>query len=129
MAGAEFHNVPEPGRLPIFSHAAVAGDTIYVSGTLGTVDDTFDLVPGGTRAETSQTLRNIEKVLRSVGADLTDVVKVNVFLRDMGTFQEMNDGYAAVFGEHAPARITVGGVDLALGGTVEIDCVAYRPEG
>ena len=127
MPQAEFHNASEPGRLPTFSHAAVAGDRIYVSGTLGTLDATVDLAPGGTGAETTQTLRNIEKILRSVGAELTDVVKVNVYLSDMGTFDAMNTAYAAVFGSHAPARITVGGVDLALGGAVEIDCVAYRP--
>ena len=87
MSQAQFHNASEPGRLPTFSHAAVAGDTIYVSGTLGTLDETVNLARGGTAAETTQTLRNIEKILRSVGAELTDVVKVNVSLRDMGTFR------------------------------------------
>ena len=127
MPQAQFHNASEPGRLPTFSHAAVAGDTIYVSGTLGTLDETVNLAPGGTAAETTQTLRNIEKILRSVGAELTDVVKVNVYLRDMGTFDAMNAAYASVFGVHSPARITVGGVELALNGAVEIDCIAYRP--
>lgn len=126
MSGAVFHNAPEPGGLSTFSHAGVAGDTIYVSGTFGTLGSTLELAPGGTGAETTQALGNIEKILRSVGAELTDVVKVNVYLRDMRTFQEMNSAYAEVFGEHAPARITVGGADLALGGAVEIDCVAYR---
>jgi 2-iminobutanoate/2-iminopropanoate deaminase len=127
VPGAEFKNAPDVGKLPVFSHAAVAGDTIYVSGTLGTVADTFDLAPGGTGPETTQTLRNIEKVLRSVGAGLGDIVKVNVFITDMAAFAEMNRAYADVFGDHAPPRITVGVAELALGGSVEIDCVAYVP--
>jgi reactive intermediate/imine deaminase len=129
MPGAEFKNSPDGGRLPVFSHAAVARDTIYVSGTLGTVADTFDIARGGTAPQTTQALRNIEKVLRSVGAGLDDIVKMNVFPTDMGTFPDMNSAYAEVLGDHAPSRITVGVADLALGGAVEIDCVAYVPQG
>ena len=55
------------------------------------------------------------------------MVKVNVFLADMGTFAEMNQAYLAVMGTDPPARITVGRAELALGGAVEIDCVAYKP--
>ncbi len=121
-------NVAGLGRLPAFSHATVAGDFIYVSGTLGTRPDSFDLVEGGTGVETRQTLTNIRAILRGVGADLTDVVKVNVFLTDLGTFAEMNAAYLEFFGGEPPARITVGCAALALGAAVEIDCIAYRPE-
>ncbi len=112
------------GRLPQFSHATVAGELIFVSGTLGTLGESFDLVPGGTGPQTTQTLRNIETVLRAAGADLGDVVKVSVYLADMATFQEMNQAYSEFFSEMAPARITVGGAVLALGAAVEIECVA-----
>jgi 2-iminobutanoate/2-iminopropanoate deaminase len=112
------------GRLPQFSHATVAGDLIFVSGTLGTQGEGFDLVPGGTGPETTQTLRNIEKILRAAGADLSDIVKVSVFLVDMTTFKEMNNAYAEFFGPEPPARITVGGIKLALGAAVEIECIA-----
>ena len=98
-----------------------------MSGTLGTMGESFDLAPGGTGPQTEQTLRNIERALQSVGAGLSDIVKVNVYLHDMSTFADMNAAYAAVFGDHAPTRITIGGVDLALDGAVEIDCVAYKP--
>jgi 2-iminobutanoate/2-iminopropanoate deaminase len=117
---------PGLARLPSFSHAVLAGDFIHVSGSLGTVGETMDLVPGGTGPETTQVLENIRRILEACGAGLDDVVKVNVYLHDMGTFNEMNDAYLAVFGASPPARITVGGVDLALGAAVEIDCIAYR---
>ena len=113
-------------RLPTFSHAVVAGDTIYVSGSLGTLPDSMELIEGGVGPQTTQTLRNIEKILEGCGATLDDVVKVNVYVAEMSMFNEMNEAYLAVFPESPPARITVGGVDLALGAAVEIDCVAYK---
>jgi 2-iminobutanoate/2-iminopropanoate deaminase len=115
------------GKLPSFCHAVVAGDFIFVSGTLGTKDGSFELVDGGTGPETTQTLRNIEKILAGCDATLADLVKVNVFIADMETFPAMNAAYLEIMGEDPPARITVGRAALALGGAVEIDAVAYKP--
>lgn len=115
-------------RLPAFSHATIAGDFIYVSGTLGTEPGGDSLVAGGTGPQTTQTLRNIETILQTCGASWADVVKVNVFLADMSTFGEMNQAYLAVIGSEPPARITVGRADLAMGAAVEIDCIAYKPQ-
>ncbi len=114
-------------RLPAFSHAVIAGDFIFVSGTLGTRGDSFELVEGGTGAETAQALRQIEKILAECGASLKDAVKMNVFLADMTTFPEMNQAYLEIMGPDVPARITVGRAELALGAKVEIDCIAYKP--
>ena len=115
-------------RLPVFSHATIAGDFIFVSGTLGTVQGSMDLVEGGTGPQTTQTMRHIETILQECGASLDDLVKVNVFVADINTFAEMNEAYAAVIGDNPPARITVGRAELALGAAVEIDAVAYRPQ-
>lgn len=117
------------GRLKAFCHATVAGDFIFVSGTLGTAPGSLDLVAGGTGPETTQTLRNIEQILGACGATLADVVKMNVFLADMDAFADMNAAYVAVMGEDPPARITVGRAGLALGAAVEIDCVAHKTQG
>ncbi len=115
------------GRLPAFSHASVAGDTIYVSGTLGTKEDRFELVDGGMGPQTRQTLVNIGRILEAAGASFDDVVKVNVFVTDMTKFAEMNEAYLEFWSGQPPARITVGCAALALGALVEIDCVAVRP--
>lgn len=112
------------GRLPQFSHAVVAGDLIFVSGTLGTLGKSFELAPGGTGPQTTQTLRNIETALNAAGAELRDVVKVSVYLSDMSTFAAMNAAYSEIFPKDPPARITVGGLVLALGAAVEVECVA-----
>ncbi len=119
-------NVDGLARLPAFSHAVVAGDFIYVSGTLGVKPNSMELVEGGTGPETNQTLRNIETILKACEASMDDLVKVDVFLADMDTFAEMNEAYLGVMGSDPPARITVGRVDLSLGAAVEIDCIAYK---
>jgi 2-iminobutanoate/2-iminopropanoate deaminase len=119
-------NVEGLARMPAFSHAVVAGDFIYVSGTLGVKPNSMELVEGGTGPETTQTLHHIETILEACGASLNDVVKVSVFLADMGTFVDMNEAYLKVMGSDPPARVTVGRADLALGAAVEIDCIAYK---
>jgi 2-iminobutanoate/2-iminopropanoate deaminase len=119
-------NVDGLWRLPAFPHATIAGDHVYVSGALGTVGESGELAAGGTAPETVQALRNIERILAACGATLDDVVKVGVFLADMTTGQQMNEAYLSIFPRDPPARITVGGVALALGAAVEIDCIAHR---
>jgi reactive intermediate/imine deaminase len=121
--------VDDLGRLPVFSHASAAGGLLFVSGTLGTLPGGFDLAPGGAGPETRQTLRNIEKILVAGGSGLTNVVKVSVYLAEMADFGVMNAAYAEFFPEEPPARITVGGVELALGARVEIECIASLDGG
>ena len=115
-------------RLPAFCHAVRAGGFIHVSGTLGTRPGSLELVEGGVGAQTRQTLENIRTILEAAGAGLGDVVKMNVFLTDMGDYAEMNEAYLSFFPDGPPARITVGCAALALGASVEIDCVAWAPE-
>lgn len=121
-------NVDGVLRLQAFSHATIVGDQVFVSGMLGAVGDSRELVPGGVGPETTQTLRNLEAILRGCGCDLSDVAKVNVYLTDMSAFAEMNDAYVGVFGDEPPARITVGCTELALGASVEMDCIAFVPD-
>jgi 2-iminobutanoate/2-iminopropanoate deaminase len=121
-------NAPELARLPAFSHAVIAGDFIYVSGTLGTEPGSRELAEGGTGPQTTQALQNIELILKECGASLADLVKVNVFLTDIQTFPEMNAAYLEVIGSDPPARITVGRSAFALkNAAVEIDVIAYKP--
>ena len=128
MSNAKKVTVSGLARLPAFCHAVIAGDFIYVSGTLGTKPGSRELVEGGTGPQTTQTLRHIERILQECDASLADLVKVNVFLADMQTFAAMNEAYLAVMGDDPPARITVGRAELALGAAVEIDAVAYKPQ-
>jgi 2-iminobutanoate/2-iminopropanoate deaminase len=128
MAEAPRHVVVEGlGRLPQFSHAVVAGGLVFVSGTLGTLPGGFRLASGGAGPETRQTLVNLDTILAAAGASLRDVVKASVFLADLADFAAMNEAWSERFPAQPPARITVGGVQLALGARVEIECVAALP--
>jgi 2-iminobutanoate/2-iminopropanoate deaminase len=120
-------NVEGTGKPAAFCHATVCGDAVHVSGTLGTLPGTRQLTPGGVEAQTVQALENIDVILGACGCGLADVAKFNVFLTDMSRVEEMNRGYLRVLGGDPPARITVGCSALALGATVEIDCIAYKP--
>lgn len=114
------------GRLPQFAHAGRAGDSLFVSGTLGTTDGLR--LADGMAAQTTQTLENMARILDAAGATWEDVAKVSVFVADMAEFGEMNDAYSAYFGDVVPpARITIGGCELALGARVEMECIAEQP--
>lgn len=121
--------VPDLGHLPQFCHATVAGDLVFVSGTLGTIGGGFELAAGGAGPETAQTLRNIGRILEAAGATFDDVVKVSIHMSDMSGFAEMNEAYGEFFADDPPARITVGCSELALGAIVEIECIARLGHG
>jgi 2-iminobutanoate/2-iminopropanoate deaminase len=78
--------------------------------------------------QTRLVLQHLQTILRGCGADLQDVVKCSVFLRDASDFSAMNEVYAEVFGAYKPARTTVAAGMVAAGMKVEIDCIAYRPQ-
>ena len=126
MPGWQRINVPDLPELPAFAHAAIAGDQIYIAGMLGLTDDFSAVVEGGAGAETTQALRHVERILRACDASLADVVKVSVYMTDLGEWQEMNDAYVEVFGSQTPARIAIGCASLLLDAKLELDCIAYR---
>lgn len=116
-------------RLPAYSHATIAGDFIYVSGILGTTPDKMEIVKGGVSKETEQILLHIKTILGQCHASLEDLVKVTVYLTDMDDFHDMNSAYLDAIRFEPPSRATVGVKELALGATVEMACVAYKPRG
>lgn len=112
-----------------FSSVVRAGDTLYVSGHLGRLPGGTTLIDGGAGPETTQTIANIQRSLALAGAGLEHLATCTVYLTDMADYQAMNAAYAAAMGEHRPARVTAGIAALALGARVEIECIAYHPEG
>ncbi len=110
-----------------FSPAVRVGHMVYLSGQLGTVPGTRQLVDTGIAAQTRQALENIKAVLTAAGSSLARVVKCTVFLADIRDFATMNEVYATFFPTDPPARSTVAGSGLALGARIEIDCLATTP--
>jgi 2-iminobutanoate/2-iminopropanoate deaminase len=107
-----------------FSQAIRAGDTVYLSGQVAQDPVTGKLIDADVTRQTEQILKNVDAVLQAGGLNLRDVVKVGVFLADMGDFQPMNAVYARWFEPPYPARTTVAVAALPLGALVEIDVIA-----
>ena len=106
-----------------FSEAVRLGNVLYLSGQMG-IDQAIKIVPGGIAAETRQALENIKATLEKYGSSLEHVIKVTVMLADMSEWGEMNKVYLTYFSKNLPARSAFGTSGLALGGRVEIECIA-----
>jgi enamine deaminase RidA (YjgF/YER057c/UK114 family) len=103
------------------------GRTIYVSGNVG-FGSQGKVVDGGMRAEARATFDNIERVLRSAGSDLSQIVKINAFITDLDQYPEYAEVRAERFGEQLPASATVEVSGLLVGAHIEIDAVAFVPD-
>ena len=111
-----------------FSQAVKAGGFIFLSGEIGTLPGSMELVPGGIKAETRQIMENMSATLTRIGASMDDVVKCTVFIEEMSMWPQMNEVYVTYFPNHKPARSAVGADGIALGGAVEIECIALAPQ-
>jgi len=101
-----------PPPIGPYSHIARVGDAITIGGTAAFDPDTGALVGDDVATQTVRILETFRVMLASVGSDLAHVVHVNVFLRDMSHFDAMNRAYAAVMGDHRPARTVIGVSEL-----------------
>lgn len=112
------------GQKRPFAKAVRAGDFVYVSGQVPTVDG--EVVPGGIVAHTEQVIANINAVLALAGCGLEDVVKVNCWLDDARDFSSFNAVFEKHFRDHPPTRSTVQSA-LMVDAKVEIDVIAWKP--
>ena len=119
----EYFPFPVRTTLP-FSEAVRVGNVLYVSGQMGTDATMNSLVTGGIEAETRQALANMRAILERHGSSLDHVVKCTVMMADMSEWPAMNAVYVEHFALHLPARSAFGAASLALGGRVEIECIA-----
>jgi 2-iminobutanoate/2-iminopropanoate deaminase len=119
----EYYPFPVKTSLP-FSAAVRVGTMLFVSGQMGTNGTGTQLVSGGVQAETAQALANMKAILERHGSSLNRVVKCTVMMADMSEWPAMNSVYIQHFPEHLPARSAFGCSALALGGRVEIECIA-----
>jgi 2-iminobutanoate/2-iminopropanoate deaminase len=95
-----------------YSHIARAGDFIAISATAGVDPSSGELAGADIASQTTQILDAFEIMLAAVGSDLDHIMHINVFLKDMDDFKEMNTAYAARMGVRRPARTVISVVDL-----------------
>ncbi len=111
-------------KLP-FSPAVRAGDFVYISGQVA-MNERGEIDYGGIEAQTRRTMENVKKVLALADCELSDVVKVTVWLDDTRDFWTFNRVYLEYFGEHPPARSCVRS-EMMVDCKVEIEAIAYKP--
>lgn len=109
-----------------YSHAVESGELLYLSGQTPIDFETGKLATGDIANQTEQCFKNLFNVLEAAGLTSDDVVKVNVFLTDMGDFSAMNDVYSKQFNSPYPARTTIGVAALPLGARIEIEMIARK---
>ena len=116
---------PAPFQGAPYSQAIKAAGLVFVSGQLGLKPGDTE-IGGAIEEQTEQVLANLAAILAEAGSGLDRVVKCTVFLVDFAEFAAMNEVYAQRFGQHRPARSTVGTTALPRGARVEIECIALR---
>ncbi|AUW57696.1 hypothetical protein C1T17_05840 [Sphingobium sp. SCG-1] len=110
-----------------FTPAVRAGDTLYLSGQLGTAAD--GALPADFETQARNVMVNVGKAASLGGATMDDLVKCTVMLSDMKLWPKFNEIYATYFkADRLPARSAFGTNGLALGALVEVECIAYKPQ-
>ena len=120
--------VTDQGAQPVgpYSQAVVDGDLIFVSGQGPINPVTGALELGDARSETKRVFENIRAILQAAGSSLEQVMKCNVYLRDINDFAAMNEVYKTFFSPPFPARTTIQAGALPGGIAVEIECIAKK---
>jgi reactive intermediate/imine deaminase len=117
------HTDHAPGAIGTYSQAVRAGNTVYLSGQIPLDPATGELVKGDTEAQVRRVFENLRAVTTAAGGSFANVVKVNVYLTDLGNFALVNKVMAEYISQPYPARAAVGVASLPRGAAVEIDCV------
>ena len=112
-----------PQAIGTYSQAVKAGDTVYLSGQIPLVPETMEMVEGSIELQIRRVFDNLQAVATASGGDLKDIVKLNVFLVDLGNFPIVNEVMAGYFSEPYPARAAIGVAALPKDAGVEMDAV------
>jgi len=117
-----------PDAVGPYTHAVVSNGLVFCSGQVPLDPNTGKLVEGSIGEQTKQCLENLSVVAAAAGAQLSDAVRMGIYVTDMGTFKDVNEAYGTYFESDPPARSTVGVAALPLGAQVEIDAVIALPD-
>ena len=112
-----------PAAIGTYSQAIRSGDTVYLSGQVPLVPETMKMLDGDIEACIHQVFKNLAAVCEAAGGSLDDIVKLNVFLTDLGCFDSVNKIMATYFSEPYPARAAIGVAALPKGAEIEMDAI------
>ena len=112
-----------PEAIGTYSQAIKIGSTVYISGQIPLIPETMQLVNGDMSDQIKRVFNNLKAVAEAAGGSLEDIVKLNIFLTDLGHFSLVNEVMATYFQEPYPARAAIGVASLPKGAAVEMDAV------
>jgi reactive intermediate/imine deaminase len=119
------HTSHAPQAVGTYSQAVAVDRMVFISGQLG-IDPASGNLANGFDAQAHQVFRNLRAVCEEAGGQLQDIVRLGVFLTDMGDFFRFNQNMSEYFSEPDPARAAVQGVALPKGGLVEAEGILIR---
>jgi reactive intermediate/imine deaminase len=117
------HTDQAPAALGPYSQAVRHGDLVFFSGQVAIDPASGKLVEGGIEAQARQVFRNLQAVCAAAGGDLGSILKLTIYLVDLGNFAKVNAVMAEIFTAPYPARATIGIAALPLGAEVEVEGV------
>src|SRR5215207_2053056 len=118
------HTQDAPAPAGHYSQAVVYNGLVHVAGQLAIDPQTGEKRLGPVEEQTEQALKNVGAILKAAGSDLSRVLKMTVYISDIGLWGRVNEVYARVLGEHRPARAVIPTKELHHGFLIEIDAVA-----
>jgi len=124
MPRTPIHTPHAPQAIGPYSQAVRSGNTLYLSGQTPLDPSTGEMVAGNIEAQAVRVFENLKAVLAAADATFDDVVRVGIYMTDLGNFATVNEVMKRYFREPYPARSTIGVAALPRGAAVEIDLVA-----
>jgi reactive intermediate/imine deaminase len=112
-----------PQAIGTYSQAVKTGSTVYLSGQIPLIPETMEMVEGDIKSQIHRVFQNLQAVANAAGGDLSDVVKLNIFLTDLSDFPQVNEVMAEYFQQPYPARAAVGVAALPKAAHVEMDAI------
>ena len=123
MSRKPIHTDSAPAAIGTYSQAIQTGNLVFLSGQIPLVPETMEIVEGDFRARAVRVFDNLRAVAEAAGGNLNQVVKLTIFLTDLGNFATVNEVMQDYFDEPFPARAAVGVASLPKGVDVEADAI------
>ncbi len=123
MSKTVIHTDKAPQAIGTYSQAVNHNGLVFVSGQIPLLPDSMEMVTGGIEAEIRQVFENLSAVCEAAGGSLDDIVKLTVYLTDMGNFPQVNEVMGQYCKAPYPARAAVGVAALPKGANVEMDAI------
>jgi len=111
-----------------YSHAVRSGGLLFCSGQVPIDPSTGSLAEGSIGDQARQCLENLKTVVEAAGAQLSDAVRMSIYVTDISTFAQVNEAYGAYFASDPPARTTIGVAALPGGAQIEMDAIVALPD-